>query len=260
MQYYGTVAHTLAFLKRESYTALDLRGDEAGEHVCKQLQLLNLGYIGEDFSIFELAATYVEYSLLPLFNSYKTSKATLSDKGGPAAAGFESIQKNLAQLKVHLVQCQQNIIVPEIELTHDAEVKAKYDECKAAGRELRAEDFEGRLQDANFVKRLEKTVTQWIKDIRRVTQLNHDPGQGSALQEINFWLSLERSLAHVEEQLKNNMLDVTLRLLQQAQKHQLVYHFQLDTELEAKLKTARDYNRLLRDFPINQLLSANELD
>jgi hypothetical protein len=29
------------------------------------------------------------------------------------------------------VQCQQNIIVPEIELIHDPEIKAKNDECKA---------------------------------------------------------------------------------------------------------------------------------
>jgi hypothetical protein len=61
--------------------------------------------------------------------------------------------------------------VPEIELIHDAEIRAKSEECKAAGRELAPDDFEGRLQDPNFVKRLEKTVTQWIKDIRRVTQL-----------------------------------------------------------------------------------------
>lgn len=37
VQYYGHVAHTVAFLKRESYTVLDLKGDEAGEHVSKQL-------------------------------------------------------------------------------------------------------------------------------------------------------------------------------------------------------------------------------
>ena len=37
VQYYGAVAHTIAFLKRESYTVLDLKGDEAGEHVSKQL-------------------------------------------------------------------------------------------------------------------------------------------------------------------------------------------------------------------------------
>jgi dynein heavy chain 1 len=103
--------------------------------------------------------------------------------------------------------------VPEIELVHDPEIKAKADECKAAGRELTIEDFEDRIQDPNFVKRLEKTMTQWIKDIRRITQLNHDPQQGSALQEINFWLSIERSLTHIEEQLKSGMASVTTTLL-----------------------------------------------
>jgi len=148
---------------------MDLKGDDAGEHVSKQLQLLNLGYIGEDFNIFELAATYVEYSLLPLFNSYKTSKATQADKSGSTSTGFESIQKTLAQLKVHLLQCQQNIIVPEIELIHEPEIKAKSEERRALGLEMTTDDFENRLQDPNFVKRLEKTVTQWIKDIRRIT-------------------------------------------------------------------------------------------
>lgn len=56
------------------------------------------------------------------------------------------------------------------------------------------------------------------------------------------------------------MIEVTLKLLQQAQKIQLVFHFRVDTDLEPKVKTARDYNKLLRDFPINQLLSANDLD
>jgi dynein heavy chain 1 len=247
------VAHTIAFLKRESYTVLDLRGEEYGEHVSKQVQLINLGFIGEDFNIFELAATYVEYSLQPLFNSYRGTH-------GSASTGFENMQRDLTQLKVHLVQCQQNIIVPEIELTQDPEIKAKYEECKAQGREMTVDDFEQRLQDPNFIKRLEKTVTQWIKDIRRVTQLKHDPAQGSALQEINFWVSIERSLTQIEEHLKDRQIEVTLKLLSQAQKIQLVYHFQLDTELEQKLKTARDYNKLLRDFPINQLLSANDLE
>jgi hypothetical protein len=60
--------------------------------------------------------------------------------------------------------------------------------------------------------------------------------------------------------LKINLIEITLKLLQQANKIQLVYHFRLDTDLEAKLKTARDYNKLLRNFPINQLLSANDLE
>ena len=103
VQYHGGTAHSIAFLKRESFTHLELRGDEAGDNVSKQLQLINLGFVGEDFNIFELAATYVEYSLLPVLNSYKTNKGTKSDSG--TAGGFDNIQKNLAQLKVNLVQC-----------------------------------------------------------------------------------------------------------------------------------------------------------
>ena len=159
IQYYGPLAHTIAFLKREAFAVLDLRGGETGDHVSKQLQLLNLGYIGEDFNIFELAATYVEYSLLPLFNSYKATKSTQSDKSGSTSAGFENIQKNLAQLKVHLVQCQQNIIVPEIELIHDPEIRAKSEECKALKRDMTTDDFENSLKDPGFITRLEKTVT-----------------------------------------------------------------------------------------------------
>ena len=44
------------------------------------------------------------------------------------------------------------------------------------------------------------------------------------------------------------MITTTKKLLQQAQKIQLVFRFELDTDLEAKLKTARDYNKLLKDL------------
>lgn len=71
---------------------------------------------------------------------------------------------------------------------------------------------------------------------------------------------MERSLTNIDEQLKNNLFEVTTKLLQQANKITLVFSFRHDTGLEQKLKTAKDYNRLLRDFPINQLLSANSLD
>jgi hypothetical protein len=52
---------------------------------------------------------------------------------------------------------------------HDPEIKAKYEECKAAGKEMTTEEFENRIQDPNFIKKLENTVLQWIKDIRRIT-------------------------------------------------------------------------------------------
>jgi hypothetical protein len=60
--------------------------------------------------------------------------------------------------------------VPDIELVHDPEIKAKYDEKKAAGTlPVNAEDFDAKMQDPTFVARLEKTMTQWFRDIRRIT-------------------------------------------------------------------------------------------
>jgi len=92
-----------------------------------------------------------------------------------------------------------------------------------------------------------------------VTQLEHDPATGSALLEINFWLSLERSLLYIQEQLNKPEVKVILGLLQQAKKITLVFSFLHDTDLEPTLRKAQAYNNLLRDFPINQLLSANHL-
>jgi hypothetical protein len=79
IQYLGQVAHTIAFLKREAYSVLDIKQSENPKHLSGQLQVINLGYMGEDATIFELATTYVEYSFLPLFNAYKQggSKTTI---------------------------------------------------------------------------------------------------------------------------------------------------------------------------------------
>jgi len=66
--------------------------------------------------------------------------------------------------------------------------------------------------------------------------MNNDPSEGQAIQEINFWNSIERSLANIDEQLKSPMIDVTKKLLKSANKIQLIYHFELDTDLAQKLK------------------------
>ena len=60
-------------------------------------------------------------------------------------------------------------MVPTIELIHDPDVNAKAEELKAQGKKVSTDDFDDRLKDSNFIKRLEKTVTQWIKDIRKIT-------------------------------------------------------------------------------------------
>ena len=60
----------------------------------------------------------MEYSFLPLFNSYKGGEETSKSA---SASGLDAVRKNLAQLKVHLVQCKQNLDIPEIELYFEPE-------------------------------------------------------------------------------------------------------------------------------------------
>jgi hypothetical protein len=40
-----------------------------------QLQVVNLGYLGQESNIFELASTYVDFSFLPLFQDFKNKSA-----------------------------------------------------------------------------------------------------------------------------------------------------------------------------------------
>jgi dynein heavy chain 1 len=52
---------------------------------------------------------------------------------------------------------------------------------------------------------------------------------------------------------------VTLALLHRARKIKDVIKFNHDTDFDNKLNKAISYNNLMRDFPINSLLSANVL-
>jgi dynein heavy chain 1 len=74
-----------------------------------------------------------------------------------------------------------------------------------------------------------------------------------------FHISLERSLNHIKEQIEKPEVKMTFDLLKGADKNKLILMFTHDSQLEGRLKVAQGYNRVLREIPINQLLSANDL-
>ena len=181
VEYITQNAQTIAFLKREEFAKLDLKLDmelekvlesavnqsqsmsEAGQpteervDLSSQIQIINLGYLGQDSNIFELASTYVDFSFLPLFHDYKNKtqiKNPGQDQPSGAGGGLEGILKGLSSLKMHLAQCRQNLDIPMVELRVDPEVKAKFDECKAAGTFVKESDFEDRINDPDFVNRM----------------------------------------------------------------------------------------------------------
>ncbi|KAG0695757.1 dynein heavy chain, N-terminal region 1-domain-containing protein [Suillus ampliporus] len=88
-------------------------------------------------------------------------------------------------------------------------------------------------------------ANMWIKAIQGVTKLTHDVSSGTASQEINFWLSLERALGGIETQLRSDEVNMVMEYLRNAKRY---------------LRNVHKYNQLIKYFPLNELLSAMDLE
>jgi dynein heavy chain 1 len=92
-----------------------------------------------------------------------------------------------------------------------------------------------------------------------VTKLDRDPSTGTALQEISFWLGLERALNRISEKRDSIEITLTLDILRYGKRFIATVSFDSDTGLKEAVETAKDYNVLMKDFPLNELISATEL-
>lgn len=126
-----------------------------------------------------------------------------------------------------------------------------------------------------------------------MTKLDRDPASGTALQEISFWLNLERALNRIQEKRESPEVLLTLDILKHGKRFHATVSFDTDTGmsqpgktftfyslcffsvcinsvlkltillptgLKQAVETVNDYNPLMKDFPLNDLLSALELD
>ncbi len=63
------------------------------------------------------------------------------------------------------------------------------------------------------MNKIQSDVNSWIREIKKVTELNRDPSSGTAIQEVNFWLSMETALEGIDEKLKSDEIGMLLLLL-----------------------------------------------
>ncbi|CEM16453.1 unnamed protein product [Vitrella brassicaformis CCMP3155] len=271
----GSRATIIAFAKRPGFNVVDTggAGERAGEqdltggrqsslrHIGGQLQMITLGYMDNESSPFELVHTYLQNSFAPLFNTYRSEGGDDESKGqDETKIGIPNVQKKIAELAMSCMQCQQNVEIPEISLTVDPEIREAAARSKSKGTKLRVEDFAERLEDPSFLNQIQSGVNRWIKEIQKVTRLSRDPTTGSAMQEINFWLGLERALNHAHQQLQTPEIELTLNLLKQAKRFLATISFEADTGLKPAMEKVSNIIILMRDFPINDLLAATTVD
>lgn len=93
-----------------------------------------------------------------------------------------------------------------------------------------------------------------------MTKLTRDVSSGTASQEINFWLSLERALEAIDSQLRGEEVLMVIEVLRAAKRFLATVSFGVDTGLKEATDQVHKYNQLMKDFPLNELLSATDLD
>ncbi|XP_059178510.1 cytoplasmic dynein 1 heavy chain 1-like isoform X2 [Physella acuta] len=237
---------SVVFIKRGP----QLEGDKG---LASQLRIMNFS----EGSPYETLHAYISNAVGPYFKSYikETGKAERDgDKMAP------TVEKKIAELEMGLLHLQQNIDIPEINLPVNPLVLSVIKKCGEESRKPKVEEFGDKVDDAQFLNNLQSGVNRWIREIQKVTKLDRDPSSGTALQEISFWLNLERALLRIQEKRESIEVVLTLDILKHGKRFHATVSFDSDTGLKQAMATVNDYNQLMKDFPINDLLSASELD
>ncbi|KAI7825176.1 dynein heavy chain [Gamsiella multidivaricata] len=237
-----------------------------------QVQFINLpGPAANDGGLglsspYEALHSYIHYAVSPYFNAYVSTKGGAEsgasskrpdDKDGKM--GIPMAKKKIAELELSLLHLQQNVEIPEISLNIHPVVQRAIDECRAEGRRVTVDALDSScFSDSTFLNKLQGDVNGWIKEIQKVTKLSRDPASGTAIQEINFWLSMERALEKIDEQLKSDQIVLTLDILKHAKRFHATVSFIADTGLKEGTEKVHKYNQLMKDFPLNELLAATD--
>ena len=243
--------------------------------ISSQIQVINLPGLatldsaesthgGPNFSPLEVLHSVIHLALTPYFDAY--AKGQDPSSGGKARldvdskTGVPGTKKKLADLELSLLHLQQNIEIPELRLPLPDIVQDAIH--TAASRDTNPSiDLipSALLTDSRLLNDLQNTVNGWIKAIQTTTKLSRDPDSGSATQEINFWLAMESALESIEEQLQSDGVRLTMEVLRHAKRFQATVSFSADTGLKDASEKVQRYNQLMRDFPLDELLTATSL-
>jgi dynein heavy chain 1, cytosolic len=219
---------------------------------------------GPSASPIEFLHTIVHNVVAPYFDA--NTKASQSVNGArsrmdvDAKTGIPVTKKRMAEFELSLLHLQQNVEIPELLLPFHPIVQSALDTAAAQGTKPSTDLIPSALMsDSTFMNNLQSTVNNWIKAIQGITKLTRDPVTRTATQEINFWLSMESALERIEVQLRSEGVMLTLEILKHAKRFQATVSFSSDTGLKEAMETVQKYNQLMRDFPLDELLSATSL-
>ena len=240
--------------------------------ISSQIQVINLPGLAAlkntnyaATSPFEVLHSIVHLAIAPYFEAYTKGKDIQDGIRGrydtESKTGVPGAKKKIAELELSLRHLQQDIKIPELFLPmhpvvadalRTAEVQHIEPDVSLIPSEL--------VSDSRFLNDLQNHVNNWIKSIQAITKLERDPENGTAEEEINFWLSMETALENIQKQLRSDGVTLTMDVLRNAKRFQATTSFSADTGLKEASDKVQRYNQLMRDFPLDELLAATSLE
>ncbi|KAJ7366479.1 dynein heavy chain, N-terminal region 1-domain-containing protein [Mycena albidolilacea] len=250
LTYHTSHVTTLVLIKRSPVI-------DTSTSLSTQLHFLNL--FGGDETPYESLHAVVSYGVKPWFDAFVGARGAGRDSGD-SKMGIPMTKKKFAELELSLLHLQQNVEIPETNLVIHPNIQRAVEQAQAAGTRPNINDLPPKLlNDSTFLNSLHANVNSWIKSIQAVTKLTRDVTSGTASQEINFWLSLERELEGIETQLRSEEVNMVMDCLRNAKRFRATVSFIADTGLKDATDLVHKYNQLMKDFPLNDLLAATDL-
>ncbi|ORY81439.1 dynein heavy chain, cytosolic [Protomyces lactucae-debilis] len=225
----------------------------------RQVQIINLpGHSAEQSSgAYEALHSLIKLAIAPYFDTFAQAQQPASQT---AKTGIPNTRKKIAELELSLLHLQQNTEIPRIVLVpHPTIQKLVNDATARQARPSVADLDQDALQDAHFLNAVQATVSTWKRQIHQVTSKERDPSHGTASQEISFWLSLDEVLADIQRQLESPAVVLTTEVLQAGRRFGAALNVAADTGIRDARDQVWQYTQLMRDFPLDELLSATSL-
>ncbi|ORY38141.1 dynein heavy chain [Rhizoclosmatium globosum] len=218
--------------------------------------------------VFEALHGLVHAAVAPFFDAFvaasnnNNNASDSSNKDKDNNAAIPKTKKKMAELELSLLHLQQNVEIPEVHLSAHPLIQRAIAKCKENSTRVTVDAVGDITEDSTFLNKLQSDVNGWIKEIQKVTRLSRDPDvlSGTARQEINFWLNMDNALAQIEDQLKGEQVVLTLDVLKHAKRFHATVSFRADTGLNEALDKVNKYNQLMKDFPLNELLSSTDIE
>jgi dynein heavy chain 1 len=240
----------VVLIKKKPNVALD-----SERSVGSQIQLVNLA----DQSPFDTVHSFLHNSFAPYLRSFMVKEHGEKRLQG----GLAVLDQKITEFELSLYNCKQDVQVENVILMIHPEVKEAAKRCKMEGSSLTPQALGPLLDDAKFLNKLQTGVVTWVRQIESVTKherIKTFPEQSTFSQEINFWLELERVTHSIQQARESDEVVCTLAILEQAKRYFATVAFKSDSfGLKNALKEVENAKTIMRNFPVDQLLTAKDL-